>query len=118
MDTTPRRGFRQVIRHRLRRWQERHRHPFNYWMHVLGIPLAAYGVLKCCQGRWDLGVTLLVAGYGLQFLGHLVEGNDLGEWALIKWVLGWPCVPISPRWQTAGPLSQAPPFSQPSRPPA
>ena len=32
-----------------------------------------------------------------------VEGNDVGEWAAIKRLLGLPCVAISPRWQKPGP---------------
>ena len=41
----------------------------------------------------------LVLGYFLQWLGHFVEGNDVGEWAGIKRLLGLPYVGISPRWR-------------------
>jgi hypothetical protein len=43
----------------------------------------------------------VVLGYFLQWLGHRAEGNDVGEWALIKRMIGRPCVTISPRWQHA-----------------
>jgi hypothetical protein len=52
--------------------------------------------------RWDLWwrpAVLLGAGYFLQFLGHLHEGNDMGEVVLIKRLLGRPYVAISPRFQ-------------------
>jgi hypothetical protein len=49
----------------------------------------------------------MALGYALQFVGHLVEGNDMGEWVAIKRVLGLPYVSISSRWQQeAGPERQ------------
>jgi hypothetical protein len=80
---------------------QRHRHPFNFWIHMLGIPLAVAGVVLLFVTDWYWGVAALVLGYALQYLGHLVEGNDVGEWAAIKRLLGLPYVSISPRWQQA-----------------
>jgi hypothetical protein len=48
---------------------------------------------------WYWGVGGLVVGYLLQWAGHAVEGNDLGEWAGISRLLGLPYVAISPRYQ-------------------
>jgi len=48
-----------------------------------------------------------VAGYFLQWLGHRAEGNDVGEWAGIKRLLGLPYVAIAPRWQQ-GPSESVP----------
>jgi hypothetical protein len=45
-------------------------------------------------------VGAIVAGYFLQWVGHRVEGNDVGEWAAIKRLLGLPYVAVAPRWQT------------------
>ncbi len=86
----------------LRNWLERHQHPFNFWIHLIGIPLSVAGVVALFALPWDQwywGVGLFVLGYVLQWVGHCVEGNDLGEWAGIKRVLGLPYVSISPRWQ-------------------
>jgi hypothetical protein len=44
-----------------------------------------------------------VLGYLLQWIGHLAEGNDLGEWAAIKRLLGLPYVGIAPRWNPDDP---------------
>src|SRR4051794_32058646 len=88
----------RVIHKRLAKWGSRHQHPFNFAIHMFAVPLSFFGVLKWFDGEWYLGTLLFVTGYLLQFVGHLVEGNDIGEWALIKWGLGWPRVPISPRW--------------------
>ena len=47
---------------------------------------------------WYWGVGGLIVGYLLQYVGHRAEGNDVGEWAGIKRLLGLPYVAISPRW--------------------
>jgi hypothetical protein len=85
----------------LRNWLQRHRHPFNFWIHMLGIPLAVAGLVLLIVkwDEWYWGVAGLVLGYAFQWLGHYVEGNDVGEWAGIKRLLGLPYVGISPRWQ-------------------
>jgi hypothetical protein len=48
--------------------------------------------------QWYWPAAAFVAGYILQWLGHCVEGNDLGEWAGIKRLLGLPYVSIAPQW--------------------
>lgn len=94
----PRRPILRFLRKALGNWRERHRHSFNFAIHLIGIPLAVAGViLLFWDWRWGLGAFGL--GYFLQWLGHLVEGNDVGEWAAIKRLLGLPYVGISPRWQ-------------------
>ena len=98
-------GFfqRRPLRRALYNWLERHQHPFNRGIHFLGIPLAFGGVALFVWLPWDewyWGVLAFVGGYVLQWIGHLVEGNDLGEWAAIKRMLGLPYVGISPRWQS------------------
>jgi hypothetical protein len=49
------------------------------------------------------GVGAIIVGYLLQYVGHRAEGNDLGEWAAVKRLLGLPYVGISPRYQQAAP---------------
>jgi hypothetical protein len=98
--------WRRPLRRILRNWLERHRHPFNFWIHLLGIPLAVVGVYLFFALPWDgwyWGVGAFVLGYLLQYVGHIVEGNDMGEWAAIKRLFGLPTMPISPRWQTPPP---------------
>jgi 2-hydroxy-palmitic acid dioxygenase Mpo1-like len=89
---------------RLEGWRMRHRLPFNFWIHMVGIPLAllvAPALLVFAEWYWALAAFVL--GYLLQWVGHLAEGNDLGEWAAIKRLLGLPYVGISPRWGHEGP---------------
>ena len=97
MATQPSRPLRKVLRN----WRLRHRHPFNFGIHLIGIPLAVAGVVLMCLQEWAWGIGAFVLGYFLQFLGHRVEGNDVGEWAGIKRLIGLPYVGIAPRWEQA-----------------
>ncbi|MGE3807999.1 MAG: DUF962 domain-containing protein [Gemmataceae bacterium] len=90
---------RGPLRRILKNWRKRHRHPFNFWIHLIGIPLAVAGVGLLCFGEWRWGLAGFVLGYFLQWLGHLVEGNDVGEWAGIKRLLGLPYVGIAPQYR-------------------
>src|SRR5438034_11637326 len=87
-----RRPLRRWIRKILRNWRERHQDPFNFAIHLIGIPLTVVGVCLLFLVDWYWGVGAFVLGYLLQFIGHCVEGNDLGEWAGIKRLLGLPYV--------------------------
>lgn len=89
------------------RYLERHQHPGSRVLHALGIPMTLGAlVLAGCQlmdGRWDLWwrpVALLAIGYILQWIGHRIEGNDMGEIIILKKWLGRPYVAISPRYRS------------------
>ncbi len=86
-----------------RNWLERHQHPVSFGLHMVGIPLAltAIPALFFLPWYWCLGA--FVAGYLLQFVGHAIEGNDVGELIPVKRLLGLPVVPISPRYQRTAP---------------
>jgi 2-hydroxy-palmitic acid dioxygenase Mpo1-like protein len=90
-------------RRALANWRERHQLPLNFWLHMVGIPLALAGLLYLVIDVW-WGLGGLTIGYLLQYIGHRAEGNDLGEWAGVKKLLGLPYVAIAPRWQT--PMNQ------------
>ena len=98
-NAAPRRPILRFVRKALGNWLERHQHPFNFAIHMLGIPLAVSGLFLLFFLPWYWGVAAFVLGYLLQYLGHAVEGNDVGEWAAIKRMLGLPYVGIAPRWQ-------------------
>lgn len=76
-------------------WLARHRHPFNYRIHFVGIPLAFAGLPLLAVADWWVGAAALVGGYVLQWAGHRVEGNDVGELIPLKRLLGLPVVPIA-----------------------
>src|SRR5262245_53565755 len=86
-----------------RNWLDRHQDSRNFWIHMLGIPLAMSGLIALFILPWYWGVGGLVLGYFLQWIGHRWEGNDVGEWAAIKRLLGLPTVAISPRFAKTAP---------------
>ena len=92
-----------LLRCRLQGWRLRHQLPFNFAIHLIGIPLAVSGVFLLLLPALVLGAGAFVLGYVLQYIGHLAEGNDLGEWAAIKRLLGLPYVGIAPRWNPEDP---------------
>ena len=101
----------------IRNWQERHRHPVSRWLHAIGIPLLVFGLLlgawQLGQWRWDVWyrpVGLIVVSYILQWVGHRVEGNDMGELVLIKRMLGLPYTAVAPT--DATPENDPPPASE------
>jgi hypothetical protein len=86
-------------------WIERHQNRTSFWLHMVGIPLTIASVvlagIQLADSRWDLWwrpVVLLVVGYLLQWIGHLIEGNDMGEVIVIKKLLGKPYIAVSPRY--------------------
>ena len=87
---------------------QRHQHPACLALHIVGVPLTVAAVVLAVwqleQWRWDLWyrpMLLLAVGYLLQWIGHRIEGNDLGEVVLIKKLLGRPYKAISPRHEAA-----------------
>lgn len=87
-------GVKQVLIN----YMERHQHPGNIALHVVGLPVTfvvPIVLLIIQQWWWALGA--FVAGYTLQFLGHAIEGNDAGEMILVKKLLGKPYVAVVPR---------------------
>ena len=94
----------RFVRRAVGNWRLRHQLPINFWLHMAGIPLALTGLAVLFFEPW-WGLAGLVVGYLLQYIGHRAEGNDVGEWAGIKRLLGLPYVSISPRWQQSSPSS-------------
>jgi hypothetical protein len=69
----------------LRRYSARHRNPWNRALHAAGIPLAPVGsAYLLARGRPRAAARYLVLGYALQWLGHRIEGTEVGEWILVK----------------------------------
>lgn len=98
--------IRRFLRKRLKGWMLRHQLPSNFWIHMIGIPMAVAGVicwLTLSLEQWWVGTVLFVMGYFLQWVGHCWEGNDVGEWAAIKRMFGLPYIGIAPRWNPEDP---------------
>jgi hypothetical protein len=82
-----------------RNWLARHQHPFNYWIHLIGIPLVFVGLVILFLTPWYYGIGAIVLGYVLQWLGHRVEGNDVGEFIPVKRLFGLSVIAIAPQYQ-------------------
>jgi hypothetical protein len=85
-----------------RNWLDRHRAPANFWIHLVGIPLALAGVVLLFVTDWYWGAGAVAAGYLLQWIGHRIEGNDVGELIPLKRLLGLPVVAIAPQHRPPG----------------
>ena len=70
-------------------WLKRHRNKTNLYLHMLGIPACfVVAPIMLIFYQWIFAGVFFVAGYALQFTGHLVEGNKSGEEMLIRRILG------------------------------
>jgi hypothetical protein len=63
----------------LQGWLARHQHPFSFYLHLVGIPMTLLALPLAFRHRYRRALGLFGGGYGLQFLGHMVEGNPPGE---------------------------------------
>lgn len=56
-------------------YKEKHRHPLNRLSHSIGIPMIVIS-LPVFFVNWRWALALFVVGWGFQFLGHAIEGNQ------------------------------------------
>ncbi len=65
----------------------RHTNNWNRALHVVGVPLAPFLFLYLLvTGQLFRAAAAFVAGYLLQWIGHTIEGNEVGEVILAKWI--------------------------------
>jgi hypothetical protein len=63
----------------------RHRDPWCRLLHLVGVPLAPFLCLYLLfRGEFPAAGVAFTIGYGLQWLGHRIEGSEVGEWILSK----------------------------------
>lgn len=115
MSDAPRYSFpiaRRLLRFASRargNWLSRHRNGFNFAIHMVGIPLSLIvAPVLWFLAPWAWGLAAFLGGYLLQWIGHRVEGNDVGEFIPIKRLLGLPVVAIAPPFQPPASPSSAP----------
>jgi uncharacterized membrane protein YGL010W len=81
----------------IERYGHSHTHPFNRMCHALGIPLIALSLpllaVAALSGRfWDIPTAMFLAGWALQFAGHIVEGKPpefFKDWRFLLVGLRW-----------------------------
>lgn len=70
-------------------YMSRHTNNWNRAFHVVGVPLAPFLFLYFVVRRRPVeAAATFVVGYLLQAIGHSIEGNEVGEWILIKRIAG------------------------------
>jgi len=88
----------------LHEWLRRHQHPVSFWLHMIGIPMTILAIIPLLMNvfsieMWVWAALLFCGGFALQYLGHLIEGNTMGELILFKKWLGKPYIAVSPRFE-------------------
>lgn len=63
---------------------QRHAHPVNASLHLIGVPVVLYGLYYCLEKAPAAGLAFIALGYFFQYLGHRAQGNEVGEVTLIK----------------------------------
>jgi len=66
---------------------QRHAHPLNAVLHIVGVPTVFFGIFQIFTGQPLFGVFNFVFGYFLQYVGHKIQGNEVGEVTLIKGII-------------------------------
>jgi uncharacterized membrane protein YGL010W len=59
----------------LENYRAKHKHPLNKLCHSVGIPMIVVS-LPLFFFNWRWAASLFVVGWILQFLGHMIEGNQ------------------------------------------
>lgn len=85
----------------------RHTNNWNRALHVVGVPLAPFLFLYLlATGQLYPAAAAFVAGYLLQWIGHTIEGNEVGEVILAKWIARKLAAAVTPGAVKEGPLSR------------
>jgi hypothetical protein len=65
-------------------WLSRHRNKTNFALHMIGIPATVVAIGLLVFKLYWAAALAFVGGYALQFLGHVIEGNQSGEEQLFR----------------------------------
>ena len=68
----------------LTKWLERHKHPIDIILHIIGIPMTFIAGMIVIKGYILYGILCFILGYVLQYIGHIIEGSEMGELMIIQ----------------------------------
>lgn len=79
------------------RYSRSHQNPFNRLCHTIGIPLIVvslplFAALPFAPALWPAPAALFVAGWALQFAGHIAEGKPpefFSDWRFLFVGVRW-----------------------------
>ena len=69
------------------RYCQQHAHPVNAALHVTGVPMVGIGLFRLVTHRSG-GWPLVFLGYVFQWVGHSIQGTEVGEVTLAKKLWG------------------------------
>lgn len=65
----------------------RHKHSFNLFLHLIGIPFVVLGLIQLFAQLWFLSFAFIFIGYFFQWVGHhYFEKNEVGEVQLLVFI--------------------------------
>ena len=72
----------------IQNWLSRHQDPTSFWLHMIGVPACfVASPIFLTLHEWLLATALFIGGYALQFIGHLIQGDQSGEEMLVRKLL-------------------------------
>lgn len=75
----------KLVRAFIEDYLSRHRNNIDRLLHIVGVPLAFFGIFQLFTANLKIGFLNVFLGYLLQWIGHTYfEKNEVGEWILIK----------------------------------
>jgi len=79
-----------IIKNYLRTYMSNHTDSRNRVLHVIGVPLAPWGaIVLLIRGQVLWAIVAFFLGYGLQWIGHRAEGNEMGDLVLLRQLAGY-----------------------------
>ena len=63
----------------MKKWLDRHKHPIDIALHIIGIPMTFIAGMIVIKGYVLSGILCFVLGYVFQYIGHVIEGSEMGE---------------------------------------
>jgi uncharacterized membrane protein YGL010W len=64
-----------MLEGQMARYDHEHHHPWNKFLHSVGIPAIFAGIILVFLTHGELGLAFFALGWALLFLGHRIEGN-------------------------------------------
>jgi hypothetical protein len=72
----------------IQNWLSRHQDPTSFWLHMIGVPACFVAApIFLVLHEWLIASALFIGGYALQFIGHLIQGDQSGEEMLVRKLL-------------------------------
>ncbi|MCD6459295.1 DUF962 domain-containing protein [bacterium] len=68
----------------IKTWLYRHKYPVDIVLHIIGIPMTFAAGIIVIKGYYLYGILCFIFGYVFQYIGHVIEGSEMGELMIIQ----------------------------------